>query len=731
MDKNSKAFGFGTKTDNEQKRDELPTLSCREQAPDYAGLGWLVVPMHNIKHGSCSCRDVDACDRPGKHPRTAHGVKNATSSKTQIEDWWEKWPRANIGIATGQQSGILVLDIDPRNGGTQTLQRLEKDLGPLPPTVTSNTGGGGQHRIFAHPAFSVRKDSTGKLLGPGVDVLSDGCIMVAPPSRHLSGNRYRWQEGKSFRDLKPALLPQPWLDRLRGNAAAQSDADNTPAQPAELVPQGQRNTHLTSLAGTFHRSGASPEAITAALIAENAAKCTPALDSAEVEKIVASVSKYPAAQLGDGADAAESLMQLVLTQYFNGGRHLLLGTDNRFWHYDVRLWRPVPDQWVSGKVLEVVQANPIKGQKTASLIGQTLTLLKAKLAIKDDVLSFIVNPPPVINCANGELWLADDGTVELRSHQPESYLRDCLDVAYDPKAECLEYDKALHEIFSKVEKPKRMVRHWNELVGYIIQPRRNIPIIVVLLGGGDNGKTVLIRTVIRLLGDQLVHAQRVDDLDKSRFAMGSLLGKRLFVDDDVKAGARLPDGTLKIISEAKVVTGELKFHHPFNFIVRTIPVLLCNNIPSLGDLSHGMQRRLMVIPFDRRFTGKDKDSNLFERILANEMSGVLNRALAGYKRLVERKLEFKKPLPVKSATKRWLRQANPLPGFIDARCVKHAERQSLMKDFYSAYTVWTGEMGYTLTQTQQTVTRNLEHLGFATKKTNKGVAIIGLRLRDV
>ena len=84
-------------------------------------------------------------------------------------------------------------------------------------------------------------------------------------------------------------------------------------------------------------------------------------------------------------------MQLVLTQYFNRGRHLLLGTDNRFWHYDVRLWRPVPDQWVSGKVLEVIEANPIKGQKTASLIGQTLTLLKAKLAIKDDVLSFILN----------------------------------------------------------------------------------------------------------------------------------------------------------------------------------------------------------------------------------------------------------------------------------------------------------------------------------------------------
>ena len=117
--------------------------------------------------------------------------------------------------------------------------------------------------------------------------------MVAPPSRHLSGNRYRWEEGKSFRDLKPAPLPEPWLDRLRGNAAAQSDADNAPAQPAELVPEGQRNTHLTSLAGTLHRSGASPKAITAALMAENMAKCTPPLDSSEVEEIVASVSKYP------------------------------------------------------------------------------------------------------------------------------------------------------------------------------------------------------------------------------------------------------------------------------------------------------------------------------------------------------------------------------------------------------------------------------------------------------
>ena len=273
-----------------------------------------------------------------------------------------------------------------------------------------------------------------------------------------------------------------------------------------------------------------------------------------------------------------------------------------------------------------------------------------------------------------------------------------------------------------------MRRHWNEFFGYVIQSRRNIPIIAILLGDGDNGKTVLIRTVIRLLGDQLVQAQRVEDLDKNRFAIGSLFGKYLFVDDDVKAGARLPDGMLKTISEAKEVSGELKWLPSFNFVVRSVPVLLCNNVPSLADLSHGMLRRLMVFPFNRRFTDEDRDPDLFERIWAQELPGVLNRALAGYKRLLERGAKFKRPAAVRRATERWLQQANPLPAFIEAHCLKKAGGRCLLHDFYVAYANWTREMGYTLAQSQRTVTRNLEHLGFTTKKTNRGMAVLGVVL---
>ena len=269
-------------------------IDVKQRALRYRARGLKIVPMHTIRDGECTCSKGKTCERPGKHPITEHGVNDATTSRTQIEKWWTGYPNANIGIATGTHSDLLVLDIDPRNEGSKTLTSLERELVPLPTTVTALTGGGGRHLVFKHPPFPVRKDTGGKVFGPGVDVLSDGCIMVAPPSRHASGRRYRWEEGRSFRDLEPAPLPQAWLKRLRESGTAKSVSDTAPAQTEGLVREGRRNNHLTSLAGALRRGGTSPEALKAALAAENVAICSPPLGTAEIDKIVASVSRYAA-----------------------------------------------------------------------------------------------------------------------------------------------------------------------------------------------------------------------------------------------------------------------------------------------------------------------------------------------------------------------------------------------------------------------------------------------------
>jgi len=80
---------------------QKPAIDLLTAALRYAALGLSVVPVHSIKgDGWCSCRDGKSCTSPGKHPRTPHGIRDATCDPTEIERFWSKWPDANIGIAT-------------------------------------------------------------------------------------------------------------------------------------------------------------------------------------------------------------------------------------------------------------------------------------------------------------------------------------------------------------------------------------------------------------------------------------------------------------------------------------------------------------------------------------------------------------------------------------------------------------------------------------------------------
>jgi putative DNA primase/helicase len=406
---------------------------------------------------------------------------------------------------------------------------------------------------------------------------------------------------------------------------------------------------------------------------------------------------------------------------------LVHATDGQFWSYDGKRWRVLPRPSLERMVLEVIRGLPPRGgQGTAGLLKQVTTLLAAGQAVDDDRLRFLGEPPPVINCANGELWIAEDGRFELRPHSARSYLRHCLEVPYDPAARCPLYDAAVAQIFGAAPDRADMVRHWHELTGYIIQPRRPVPLVVIGQGGGANGKSSLMRTVARLLGSELVSATSVQALDQ-RFAAGALLGKLLLLDDDVRKGVRLPDDWLKRLSEAKPLTGERKFGPQFNFVSLAVPVLLCNDPPSLADLSGGMVRRLMVVPFGRTFAEAEQDRTLFQRIWADEMGGILNRALAGLGRVIARGWRLGRPASVARATAAWLAGANPLPAFLEERCER--EGACLVRELYEAYTAWARENGITRAQQRLSFRRNLENLGYAVGHSNRGAKVSGLRLR--
>ena len=122
-----------------------------------------------------------------KEPATQNGVLDATVDLARIEAWWEAMPEANIGIATGRASSLLVLDVDRHDGrdGDAALAALEARYGALPLTVTVATGCG-RHLYFRIGAYAVQ-NSTGRL-GDGLDIRADGGYVLARPSVHPSGS---------------------------------------------------------------------------------------------------------------------------------------------------------------------------------------------------------------------------------------------------------------------------------------------------------------------------------------------------------------------------------------------------------------------------------------------------------------------------------------------------------------------------------------------------------------
>jgi Bifunctional DNA primase/polymerase, N-terminal len=117
----------------------MKSQSRQLRAARFYSRSWDVLPIYEIISRKCACGAED-CQSPGKHPRTISGVKNATRNRQQIEEWWAQWPEANVGIATGTGSGILVADFDPRNGGEGSLKKVLNGE-PLPKVPTVDTGG--------------------------------------------------------------------------------------------------------------------------------------------------------------------------------------------------------------------------------------------------------------------------------------------------------------------------------------------------------------------------------------------------------------------------------------------------------------------------------------------------------------------------------------------------------------------------------------------------------------
>ena len=252
-------------------------------AREYRERGWKILPLHHpMKDGCCSCGE-SGCTSVGKHPKILWRPEGQLVPEImELDDvTLEKWfgnLNNNIGIATGPESALVVLDIDGLEGET-SLEKIGLSFsGPEVKTAR------GRHLYFKYPDFQVK--NAVKIL-PGIDVRGKGGCVVAPLSRHASGCMYSWVLGT--KDLDLPELPEPLINLLKPNvnkdARGNLDGDT-------FITEGERNMTLYKYGCALRGKGHSEDDILEELAMINTERCESPLDDEEVRKIARSVAKH-------------------------------------------------------------------------------------------------------------------------------------------------------------------------------------------------------------------------------------------------------------------------------------------------------------------------------------------------------------------------------------------------------------------------------------------------------
>ena len=423
----------------------------------------------------------------------------------------------------------------------------------------------------------------------------------------------------------------------------------------------------------------------------------------------------------DLRDLVQQVTAVLLREKYDNGRRLRFLDDGRFWFYDGKKWSPYFNGLIERDIYEAILTLRVEVPDidfdAARVMAPVERILRAKTASPLKIYDPTGGRPSIINLDNCELWInPTDGKLRKRKHSPESNLTYCLDISLDLDAECPLFDRTLDEIFAN-EKPKdreNIIRHLWEMFGYIIQPNKNIASWFLFLGTGANGKTLVLEVLSALLGSAVLEQSITDFAPNRPFAKSALPGKLLVIDDDVSAKTILPDDFMKKVSENKFIVADQKYGPSIRFRSTASVLLSSNSIPGTKDVSYGMLRRAMLIPFRRQFSRLERDYNRGKDIVESELPGILVAALRGLKRLRERG-DFRVPRICSDLRDVWRDDANPLFGFL-AECFERDNESKIgAPEIWSLYSYWTTENGigsrYALTK--RSLYKSLVDMGFA------------------
>jgi putative DNA primase/helicase len=796
-------------TVNDREILARPLPRCLLSAISYAERGWRVFPVP-----------------PGakkSHKKAAHSGGRrwgAASDPAEIRKDFNRWPGANVGIATGQESRIWVLDVDTPDGhgvdGPASLRALEAEHGALPDTLQARSPSGSVHYYFRWPDGVEVRNSTSQV-GPGIDVLGENGIVVAPPSAVPDKGAYVWINWREIADA-----PR-WLITLAtaANGAAVEDrqsGEEPEAEPAliaaalAVIPcddpsfddfnrvgmatwrasggseagfaafdswsaKSKTNYDAAKTAARWEHYFASPptgigfgtlcyladqaspgwraaydDSVAAKLTAAARDEDTHAEIMAELDGTDESEPAAGESQKHNGAQAKanEAITSFILSRASGGGdasakdsRILVDPKDpmatarkvvatsfttpdgvRTLWRHRGTFWRWIgthyalaDDERLRARVWEfldqaVRQAGPfvVPFKPTRACVGEVIDALVAVCQLDEHIPppAWLSSGPPVapadefLACGNGLLHLP---TGTLHPPTPAYFCLNASTVIYDSAAASpTQWLTFLQQLFGDDVQAIELLQEW---FGYALSPDTSQQKIGAIIGPKRSGKGTIARVLTKILGAHSVAGPTMNSLGET-FGLEPLITTPLAIVSDVRIGQRTDKST--IVERLLSVSGEdqmtvaRKYIRAWTGKLPTRFLLLTNELPALTDGSGALAGRMIVLVLTTSFFGKE-DAKLTGKLTA-ESAGILNWAMAGYRRLVERG-HFIQPKSGESAIDDIETLGAPVRAFVRDCCVVVADESVTKADLFQTWKHWCMDENRKDAGTKEWFSRNL------------------------
>ena len=589
---------------------------------------------------------------------------------SELFEWFGNGQAANLGIVCGWVSGdgdgksLVVLDFD----SSEAYRRWATANQALVNSTWVVKTASGYH-VFLRLPGPVK---TGKM--PGGDIKGEGGYVVAPPSVHPSGAAYTWAN-------KPAGIAT--VANLAGLVPQVGDPEpeRRPADTGagDRIGAGQRNSTLTSLAGSMRRRGMGEAAILAALEADNLARCDPPLPEAEVARIAASVGKYAPAERVDTSELfnGRTFIPMRLARLLKRRRPFRNITNERT-EGNLHTYASGVFRRDGGIVVEHLAASVLGDAYRDNRRAETAACIRATTHTDPTKAN---KHPELINVANGMLnWR----TGELLPHDPKYLSTIQIPASFDPSAMCPEIDD-----FLLTTLPADCIDLALEWFGYCLTLTAKHCKSLMVTGPASNGKSTLLGLLGAFVGQDNTTNIPLHQLDEHRFKRAMLQNKLVNIFADLDQRALKQSGYFKLIVSGDSIDAERKHQHPFTFTPFCKLVFSANKMPASYDRSPAFYRRWLIIPFPNTFEGAAADPDKLAKITTpSELSGLLNKAI-GRLRTLEARRFFAEPETVQTAMASYKLTADSMVAFL-AECCRGAEpgEHVQSKQLYQAYVAW-------------------------------------------